>query len=270
MQPGGSFAVSYMQSNLMPDGNSDAVSVLLRKFVESTDTAGPLATDFILHDNTRLKPGGQVLEKVQYLIVTFDEPLATTGTGSVLNKANWSLLKDGVPITGGISEIYFGMNMASQITDKNGVPLFPGFVGTNKYEAVLKLDANGVTADTDTLPDGTLGTPLTNGHYDLVVLPSMKDVAGNPLGRSGFAPNGYGIMRSFDVSAITTTETPVNNPVATGSQTTQTHRRFTDTTRPACRMPWPTMATAIMSSSGPTIRRGTKAFGRNSTDRLGP
>ncbi|MCC6124849.1 MAG: hypothetical protein IT426_07805 [Pirellulales bacterium] len=214
MQPNGSLAVSWTQTNVRGDGQPlGGNSVYMRTFVESTDTAGPLATDFILDDNTRLKNNGQVLRPVQYLVVTFDEAMATTGVGSILNKANWSLLKDGVPITGGISEIYFGVNAASQITDVNGVLLFPGFVGTNKYEAVIKLDANGATA----------GVPaLTDGHYELIALNSMRDVAGNPLGRTGFSVNGFNFGRSFEVSALTGSETPVSGSAGTGNQTTQT------------------------------------------------
>ena len=105
--------------------------------------------------------------------------MATTGVGSVLNTANWSLLKDGMQITGGISEITFGMNMASQMTDRQRQSALPRL---DRHQQVR----SGASSSTPTAPRRALPL-LTDGHYQLVALNSMQDVAGNPLGRTGLS-----------------------------------------------------------------------------------
>jgi hypothetical protein len=241
MQPNGSFTVAWTQTDLMSDRQT-AISnnIYIRTFNESTDTAGPLATDFLLPDGTRLKDNGQILSTLQYVVVTFDENMnthlstdsPTDWAGSVLNPANWALMKDGVQINGGVNQIFFGLNMANQMNTQLGLSL----PGSNKYEAVLLLDANGLSA-------GTL--PLSDGHYQIVAKNSLHDVAGNPLGRTGFlsttgnvngphivtdpkgvqilvpGPNGVNFSRTFDVAAMPG-PTPINVPTSAGSQTTQT------------------------------------------------
>jgi hypothetical protein len=241
MQPNGSFTVGWTQTNIGTFNGEQ--NIYIRTFNEATDTAGPLATDFLLPEGTRLKDNGQVMTSLQYLVVSFDENMnthlatdsPTDWAGSVLNTANWSLLKDGVQINGGINKVYFGLNMASQMNAQLGLNL----PGSNKYEAVLLLDANGLSSGI---------TSLLDGHYQIVALNSMHDVAGNPLGRTGFlsttgnpngphivtdprgvtiavpGPNGVNFSRSFDVAAMPSSEVLVNAaPSApTGSQSTQT------------------------------------------------
>jgi hypothetical protein len=214
MTPSGSFVVAWSQNDVYssslnsvpntPGGVGAAgTTIQFRTLKESSDTAGPEVTDYLLTDGTRLRNNGQITDSAlsQYMIVSFDEPMMTTGTGSVTNVNNWALMKNGVKVNGGISKIYYGMNMASQM----GVGL-----GSNRYEAVLLLDGNGATA----------GTPaLTNGHYQLVAFNTFKDVAGNPLGRTGNAANGANFTRDFDVAVIGTSDTQVNTATA-GNQTT--------------------------------------------------
>ncbi len=227
MQPSGNFVVVWTQSDRYSNGSASftdlnrnqsellGTSIHYRTYTESTDTAGPLATDFILTDGTRLRNGGQVNQPLQYMVVSFDEPMMTTGASSVTDPRNWALMKDGTVINGGISKIYYGLNMASQL-GQSGLSQFSGLLNSsasNRYEAVIILDGNGMAA----------GTPaLVNGHYQIVALNSLRDVAGNPLGRTGYNLNGNNFSRSFDVAVPYGTESIVNITTA-GSQTTSSN-----------------------------------------------
>ena len=203
-----------------PIGTSN---IYFREYQENTDTAGPLVTDFILPWGQQLPNNAQVNRAVQYLVVPFDEEMMQgTSAGSVTNPNNWVLLKDGVNISGGIQKIWFGMNKAADMAGALG--LDP--VGTNKWEAVLELDGDGVT--------GSSVVPLTNGHYQIVALESMKDKAGNPLGRTGFNPNGLRFSQSFDILIPNNPEVQVNSdPPVRARPRTHPPRR------------WPATPTAI-------------------------
>ena len=134
-------------------------SIKFTTYNESTDTAGPLATDFVETDGTRLVDGGEVNQTMQYMVVTFDEPMMTTGSSSVTNAQNWALMQNGTVINGGIAKIYYGLNMASQlgqwsIQDPADYSQFASFLNSpasNKFEAVLVLDGNGQAAGTPSL-----------------------------------------------------------------------------------------------------------------------
>lgn len=200
---------NYLDTDFYSDANLDDPNIYFRVFDESTDTAGPLVTDFLLADGSRLKTGGQVNATMQYLVVTFDEEMMTSGLYNVTDPANWALLKDGVEVIGGIQSIQFGMNMAAYIgaTDPlSGLDT----AGSNKWEAVLKLDGNGAT-------DGT--PALADGHYQVVAKNVLRDVAGNPLRYTGVDTDGAVYERAFDVLAPSTGEQLVNTTV-TGNQTT--------------------------------------------------
>ena len=126
-----------------------------------------------------------------------------TGANSVLNPNNWSLMKDGVLVTGGISQIYYGMNEGNT---QLGMP------ASNKWEAVLVLNGSG---------DSQLGAAdLTDGHYQIVATTALRDVAGNALGRTGYTPNGVTFSRDFNVSIPTGNETRVNATTAGDQYTT--------------------------------------------------
>ncbi|MGA2061003.1 MAG: hypothetical protein ABSG67_11015, partial [Thermoguttaceae bacterium] len=232
--PSGNTVVAWTQSDQYTNGttqnstdyNSDlsellGTSIHYRTYDESTDTAGPLATDFIETDGTRLINGGEVNQTMQYLTVSFDEPMMTTGSSSVTNPQNWALMKDGTVINGGISKIYYGLNMASQLgqwsiqdpADYSQFASFQNAPASNKYEAVIILDGNGQAA----------GTPaLSNGNYQVVALNSLRDVAGNPLGRTGYNINGNSFNRSFTISVPSGSESIVNTTTA-GAQTTSSN-----------------------------------------------
>ncbi|MGW8256409.1 MAG: hypothetical protein ACWGMZ_02875, partial [Thermoguttaceae bacterium] len=206
VQPDGSFVevftqydrYSYGTTFFTPYGGTGMTgyeTIYFREFNESTDTAGPLLTDFLLTDGSRLSNGGQVLQPLDYVIVTFDEAMMTTGVNSVTNTANWALLKDGLNINGGINKIYYGMNMAQSM----GLST----TASNKYEAVLILDGNG---------NSTGIISLGNGSYQIVAKNSLMDRAGNPLNRTGYVPNGAVVVRSFDIALpASPTEVQVNS-----------------------------------------------------------
>ena len=229
MQPDGDFVMVWMQyerhfykvdariSGLPGQGQSGCimlpespnVNIYYRQFNESTDTAGPMVTDFLLPDGDRLSDGGQVIDPLQYIVVTFDEAMMTDGVHDVTDPQNWVLLQDDVAVLGGIADIQYGMNMASELA----VPYGLYAVGSNKWEAVITLDGNGVETGI---------TPLLDGHYEIVARNSLRDAAGNPLGRTGFEINGEDSGRRFDVVIPTGSEIRVNGQTA-GDQETFPH-----------------------------------------------
>ena len=64
-------------------------------------------------NGTPINSSGQISQPMQAIIVNFDEDMATTGSGSVLDPNNYRLLKDGVVQSGYISKIYYGLNDSS-------------------------------------------------------------------------------------------------------------------------------------------------------------
>ncbi|HBO43965.1 MAG TPA: hypothetical protein DD670_08545, partial [Planctomycetaceae bacterium] len=204
MQPNGSFVVAWTTWEEMTDGIPGATNVYFREIEESTDNFGPRVTDFLLADGSRLKQGGQVQDPMQYVVVTFTEAMNTaSATHSVLNPENWSLInvETGAEINGGISQILYGMNIS--------VDMGLAEVGSNKWEAVLVIDANGVQGD------GT--TPLTNGHYQIVAKNSLRDVHDNPLNSNGYDTNGGNFARDFHITTNPQNDIPVN-PTSPGDQ----------------------------------------------------
>ena len=79
----------------------------------------------------------------------------TAPNNSVLNPDNWIIRKNGSEIIEGISEINYGYNPQ-----------------TDKYQAVIHFDGNGLT-------QGTLG--LGVGKYELILRDTVEDAEGNRL-----------------------------------------------------------------------------------------
>jgi len=166
-------------------GVGDSNGIYARRYVEATDTAGPLVSDFSTSGPLRIDNGTQVTQEVSFLVVTFDENMLTAGPNSVTNPANYRLMLNGAQLTGRIKHIDFGLNEGSLVM---GTTVYPP---TNKYEAVLELDSNPATPAYD---------PLTDGHYELVVMGNLRDTAGNPMGVTGLTPGGIAsVSRSFDI-----------------------------------------------------------------------
>ena len=184
-------------------GGGDSQGVYFTYYTSDTDTAGPLVTDFLLPDGTPVASSGQVTQQLASIIVTFDEDMYNnpTHTGdAVTNPANYALLIDGVEIVGGISQVFYGLDVAYYMSPEYGL----NAQRTNKYQAVLVVDANG-------LAEGVAA--LTNGQYQVVVKDNLRDAAGNPLYSSGLVPNGGATSSIIYVNVPTGQETLVSDGV---------------------------------------------------------
>ena len=212
METDGDFVTSWTQYQ---SGN---YSIYYRRFDESTDTAGPLVSDVAATNNTRPATIDQDStlfvgdDGLKYLVLTFDEDMMTTGSDSVTNVLNYQLLRNGVELRGAVIKAEYGLNKASELASAYGLSATP----SNKYEVVLTIDGNG--AET--------GTPaLGTGDYTIVALApvaataanpngqsGLRDRAGNPLGYSGFNPNGQNFNRHFFVRAGNAGDDPGTDP----------------------------------------------------------
>jgi putative transposon-encoded protein len=207
MEPDGDFTVSWVQySGDLTNGAAATTDALyVRRFEESTDTAGPLVTDILTVDGDRVASGEQIQGTVSYIIITFDENMMTNTSlaGCVTDLSNWALLVNGVVLNGGIYHVEFGMNRARDLGLSN--------TGSNKYEAVLYLDGDATTSGAQALKDG---------NYQIVALNSLRDKAGNPLGRTGWQINGASWSRKFSVFNSSSGEVLVNANGADGTDYT--------------------------------------------------
>ncbi|MDY0168654.1 MAG: trypsin-like serine protease, partial [Thermoguttaceae bacterium] len=216
IQPEGDYVLAWTQVDRYTDGSGAGTSLHFRTFNESTDTAGPMVTDFLLTSGERLIDGGQVIvtdpvnDPFQYIVVVFDEDMMREGRHAVTNPENWALLHDGVELPGGISRVFFGMNAASDLA-----PILWGgqVTGSNKWEAVIELDGNGASYGL---------APLEDGFYEIVALNWLRDRAGNPLGRTGYEVNGEVFRREFHLTVPSGGETRVNTDPS-GDQYTYPH-----------------------------------------------
>ena len=132
--------------------------------------------------------------EVTVLVVSFDEDLAMSGKGSVLDPKNWSLHKDGANFDKAIYQIYFGMNKSAELSDRfNSVTGQNDLssIGANRWEAVIIL--NG--ADTPTANF----TFLPNGNYELIAKATITDVAGNRLNANGYQKDGKSWASPFQI-----------------------------------------------------------------------
>jgi hypothetical protein len=220
MAPDGSFVTAWTQYNGdIVNQLASPTGVYYRRFEETDDTIGPIVTDFLAPDGTRLENNAYVPATalntnssstggagLNYMVVTFDQEMISdpTNPGAVTYNvngayANWALLKNGVNYSAGISHIDFGMNMAYQ----DGLSA----VGDNKWEAVVFFNDSAIGGT------GNLG----NGNYELEALSSLRMPNGNPLGRTAFATNGANFTRSFVISLPTGSENRVNGNSSGGS-----------------------------------------------------
>ena len=105
-----------------------------------------MATDFLLPTDGDADGGCRTAprstQQLHDIVVTFDSDMmttgGTTGANSVINPNNWALMKNGVLVTGGIGQVYYGMNEAAT---RLGMP------ASNKWEAVLVLNGSGNSRD---------------------------------------------------------------------------------------------------------------------------
>jgi hypothetical protein len=138
------------------------------------------------------------------------------GTSSGMNGAVQQWLAGGTPITGGVVNVAYGMNMASQLANAtNGLSPIP----TNKFEVVLTLSADPNSPVPVALPAGNyvleLKAPVP-GSQSSAVQGGLEDSAGNPLNRTGFNWNGWSAYVPFTVTVGGSAARPAGPPV-TGS-----------------------------------------------------
>ncbi len=181
------------------------VNYFYRNFVESTDTAGPSITDYILPDGKSLENYDQVSYALKDLVVTFDEalrdkyiyPNARDQAHNVDNLNNWILLKDGIEVKNGIESIEFRMSASLELAQNAALDVVNTgslTMGTNKWEAVITFNGDSV--------DGA----LSDGQYTLVAKNTIWDIAGNHLGKNGLAdyyyPEGQDVAIVFNISVM--------------------------------------------------------------------
>ncbi|NMC19448.1 MAG: hypothetical protein GYA33_03415 [Thermogutta sp.] len=216
--PDGSFVVAWTQWERATDGTITNSTIRYRQFLETLDTAGPIVSDIYAPDGQAVD-GSQLVtpDGVQYLVINFDEEMlafddatlawaiqqrdqalangqpvpasAKRVLDSVTNPENYRLSKDGVLMGGAVTRVQFGMNKAAELAAELGLDI----PAANKWQAVLEIDANPGEAGLQ---------PLDSAAYTLEVLApvaagpgqteqsGVRDKAGNPLGRTGFNPNG--------------------------------------------------------------------------------
>ncbi|MCS7239389.1 MAG: hypothetical protein NZ899_14150, partial [Thermoguttaceae bacterium] len=218
MEPDGDFIAAFIQREALTNGLTVNSNIYYRRMDESTDTAGPRVTDLIDPRGYSVPAGGVIEGPVYHLVVTFDEEVFAGNPAqfrdSVLNPENFVLYRGDVEIPGGVIKVEFGLNKAAELAgrpdgvdhDGDGVPdgvYTLSSLPSNKWEAVLTLDANGVIG---------AGAPgLEAGDYRLVVrtpqparnISGIRDLAGNALAFSGYTPAGQDLSLSFTVALVT-------------------------------------------------------------------
>ena len=201
MEPDGDFVLSWTQAEQYTIGFTALQNIYVRRFEESTDTAGPQVTDVTLVDGqqilTRIQPvvlptgqrlidadGKKVIASVTELVIVFDEDMARIDPGKVTDPENYTLTRDGELLADVIRSVRFGLNL-----------------DTNKWEAVLVLDAD---------PDTPGADPLPTGRYELRVRNTLRDPVGNALYATGLNRGGSDFLMDFDVFHADPVQLPID------------------------------------------------------------
>ena len=156
MDARGNFVIAWTGEGALPGTTAIYKYDSINNFPQ-TDNDGPIVTD-VYYGTERIFNGSVIAGaagEVTQMTVVFNEDLSVlggdSGLNSVLNPDNWALVKNDVEIVGAILSVDFGLN-----------PL------TNKYEATIYFDGNGVN----------FGTPgLDEGEYVLTVRDLITDTA---------------------------------------------------------------------------------------------
>ena len=162
---------------------------------DDADDAGPTVTDYLVNGNP-LGANEQLVAPPSSATVVFSEGLSTSGgvsgASSALNPANWGLTKNGNNVSGMISGITFGLNVAS-----------------GKHEAVVSFTA-----------------PLTVGDYVLTAngTSTITDLFGNALDGNTDGTPGGDYTRAFRVR----TPQAIGNEFRVNTFTTGSQRTFAD------------------------------------------
>lgn len=164
MDDEGDFVVAWQ--SLAQDGSG--YGIYAQRFTQPLGSSFPVATGvYAPEDEHAIAEGERLLQTPPQLIVAFSEAMQTgAGADSVVNKANWSLTRNGAPSNEQIASITFAYNAAA-----------------NRYEAKL-----------------TMFAPLTEGEYTLIALPSMRDVLGFGLDGDWNGEPGGAYSRAFRIA----------------------------------------------------------------------
>ncbi len=175
----GDFVVVWSGNGQQP-GQEDTVGVFGQRLAVEGDTAGPIVADVVFDANgshIRLGSEEELIGPVDVFVVSFGEEMladSTTAAGSITNLANWAVTRGSGGGTGGVAAVTFGFNQASI----EGV----GPV-SNRWEAVVRLDANGSSP----------GAPgFGAGTYTLAVNRAVRDLLGNNLDGTFQGSGGQG------------------------------------------------------------------------------
>jgi len=253
-EPDGDLGFAWTQDEEYTSGLPANSNVYVRRFNETTDTAGPLVSDVIaLRRGQSVDDGATVVGQLTHLVLTFDEDMLTTDPASlaaaiaqrnaleavgqpipaqlqrildtVINPENYILSRGTNELILGVAKVAYGMNKAADLygqTDPlNGQPYQVNPIPSNKWEAVLTLDGNG--ADQPGMP------ALSTGIYNIVALgprpatattpaeSGLRDRPGNPLERHGFQPNGADFSLDFTViPRLPLSDVPIGGPPCGG------------------------------------------------------
>jgi hypothetical protein len=147
--PSGNYTIAW-QSPDQPAGDD---GIFAQRYHEpSTDTLAPIVAGVFLNGKAVLPYSSQP-GSIQQLLVSFSENLTdaggSSGANSIVNPANWLLVRNGADVTNLITSITYGFNPV-----------------TNRYEATLSFP-NSVTFST--------------GNYFLKLKDNVRDIAGNRL-----------------------------------------------------------------------------------------
>ena len=213
MTPDGSYVVVWSGN-----GVGDFQGVFFRRYVESSQTAGPMAVQLLSTDGTQINSEIPLATSPSQLVVTFDENLAVSDPAAlaaaietrntavannqpipssvwsvldtVNNPENWELSLNGIEIPNAVASVQFALNPA-----------------TNKYQATLTL--------TQALPAGNYTLTALHPILDATgteTRSGIRDTTGNALGLTGFteatdgqdsAPLAFAVARSGSDTSVT-------------------------------------------------------------------
>ena len=224
MTPDGSLVTTYTQQELATNGIAPTNSagediyqnIYYRQFQESTDTAGPRITQWTDATGNHLKDGYVFTQgSVQYLVLTFDEDMLTTGDDSVTNPANYKLFYRDAALPNGIVNVQYGLSKAAELATADGLNPIP----SGKWEAVLTLDSDPNTAGNQPLSDGSYQLVVQHAVPGTTSAPGqsgLRDANGTPLSASGFVVGGADFVRNFRVKIGEVQDTPVDPGTGSG------------------------------------------------------
>jgi hypothetical protein len=179
-------------------GPGDNQGIFSRRFMISNleDDAGPVVTDVLILGEQVV--ADEIIEAlITEIVVDFGEQVVSTPgiTESITNLNNWTLSRDGIPLTGVVTDVSFGFN-----SDEN------------KWQSIILVDSD---------PELEGVQPLETGLYTLTIRDRVEDLAGNRLDGNLDGVPGGSFSVEFDVIGFAPAggvgETP-DTPVTSGDR----------------------------------------------------